>query len=72
MCINKPAKEKSVTLTFFTIGFMVALVKLLISGLTIHGMVMAPFSGSEFALVVGALGGIYAMRRMKNDTPKSN
>lgn len=55
--------EKSVTLTFFVIGFLVALGKLLLSGITVGSVSLSPFTGVDFAAVTGALGGIYALRR---------
>lgn len=56
-------KEPSVTLTAFASGFVVALLKLAISGVTIGGFTAAQFGGGDFAAVVGALGAIYTMRR---------
>lgn len=68
MWITDPkTKEKSVTLTFFTLGFIVALLKLLGSGVEIKGFKIEPFSGTDFAATVGALGGVYALRRIKKD-----
>lgn len=55
--------EKSVTVTAFAAGFGVACLKLLLSGVTIGSITLAPFSGVEFAAVVGALGAIYAARK---------
>jgi hypothetical protein len=55
--------EKSVTLTAFISGFGVATLKLLLSGVTIAGVTLAPFSGSDYAMVVGAVGAIYWARK---------
>lgn len=67
MWITDPkTKEKSVTLTAFITGFMVATLKLLISGAEIGSVKLGVFSGGEFAAAVGALGAIYVMRRHKN------
>lgn len=55
--------EQSVTLTMLIVGFTVALLKLLTSGLIIGSINLGAFSGSDFAEVVGALGAIYAARR---------
>lgn len=55
--------EKSVTLTFFTLGFIVALGKLMFAGIAIGSFQLQPFSGMDFAGVCGALGGIYALRK---------
>lgn len=57
----------SVTLTFFTVGFLVALFKLVFSGVQFGGVVLSPFTGVDFAAAVGALGAIYAMRRSGRD-----
>lgn len=65
-------KKPSVTMTAFVLGFIVATLKLLISGLEIEGLKMAAFDGSDFAMVVAALGGIYTLRRHSdNVTNKS-
>lgn len=63
MWIKRPSKEFSVSLTFFMIGYMVATLKLLISGLQLGSVQMQPFSGTDYAAVVGSLGAIYAFRR---------
>lgn len=55
--------EKSVTVTAFVAGFGVAVIKLLVSGVTVAGVTLAPFTGTDFAAVVGALGVIYAARK---------
>lgn len=55
--------KKSITMTAFVIGFVVVNAKLIASGLTISGLTLAPFSGSEYAVAVAALGAIYVLRR---------
>jgi hydrogenase/urease accessory protein HupE len=55
--------EKSVTLTAFALGFGVATLKLLFSGIEIGSLTLSPFSGGDFAAVVGAVGAIYAVRK---------
>ena len=55
--------NKSATLTAFAIGFIVVNVKLILSGMTIGGITLAPFSGSEYAMAIGSLGAIYTLRR---------
>jgi hydrogenase/urease accessory protein HupE len=55
--------EKSVTITAFVAGFGVATLKLLLSGVAVGSVTLQPFSGSDFALVVGALGAIYTARK---------
>lgn len=70
MWIKDPkTKEKSVTLTLFVAGFAVALAKLALSGITISTFKVEAFTGVDFAAVVGALGGVYALRRI-NKTDK--
>lgn len=59
--------EPSVTLTAFVVGFLVATIKLLCSGITIGSFQLSQFSGMDFAGVVGALGTIYWARR-KDDS----
>lgn len=58
--------KKSLTATLFVIGFLAATIKLLVGGLTIVGVTMAPFSGVEYGACLAALGGIYVVRR-KNE-----
>lgn len=55
--------EKSVTLTVFVGGVLAALLKLMVAGITIGTIAMAPFSGGDFAAVAGSLGAIYWGRR---------
>jgi hypothetical protein len=61
--------EKSVTLTAFITGFGVATLKLLLSGVALGSVSLSPFTGSDYALVVGAVGAIYWAR--KNTDSKS-
>jgi len=55
--------EPSVTLTAFVLGFVVATLKLLLSGVTLGGLTLSPFSGVDYAAAIVAVGGIYVMRR---------
>lgn len=55
--------ETSVTLTVFMTSFGVAVLKLLVSGMQIGAVTLSPFTGSDFAAVVGAAGAIYWARR---------
>lgn len=52
-----------VVLVMFVLGFIVACVKLLFSGNEIISITMSNFAGSDFAVTVGALGGVYALRK---------
>lgn len=72
MWIKDPkTKEKSATLTFFGVGFGVALVKLLLSGISFGSFSFGTFPGSEFAIVVGAVGGLYTARKYTDAGDKS-
>ncbi len=67
--LRDPSSGKpSVTLSMFVLGMMVAILKLLVSGLTIKGFKMDQFNGVDFAAVAAALGGIYTLRRRSNNT----
>lgn len=56
-------KERSVTLTVFAVGSLVALLKLLASGVSIGSFKAEKFGGGDFAAAVGALGAVYTLRR---------
>lgn len=71
MWITDPkSKEPSVTITFFTLGFIVCILKLLISGVSVGTIKLGTFSGSDFSLAVGSLGAIYVARRHSDNTTK--
>lgn len=55
--------KESATLTMFVVGFIAVTAKLLLSGLTIGGIVIEPFTGIEFGASVAALGGVYTLRK---------
>lgn len=55
--------EPSVTVTAFVTGFSVATLKLLFSGVAVGNVTLQPFTGSDFAMVVGAVGAIYWARK---------
>ena len=55
--------KKSTTLTAFVIGFVTVNLKLLVSGVTLIGYQMSPFTGSDYGIALGALGAIYVLRR---------
>lgn len=56
-------KEPSVTLTLLVTGFIVAVLKLLVSGITLQTITLSQFAGGDFATVVGSLGALYWGRR---------
>lgn len=58
--------KKSLTRLMFTVGFLVVNAKLLLSGVEVGGINMAPFSGVEYAAAITALGGVYVLRRSTN------
>jgi len=61
------SKKKSVTLTMFVYGAIVCFAKLIFSGVQVGNLfTLSQFSGVDFGAAMGALGGIYAMRRTKN------
>ena len=62
--------KKSVSLTLFVLGFLVACGKLIFSGVEVHGIVLSPFTGLDFGAVVAALGAVYSVRR--NSHKKGN
>ncbi|MDX1471017.1 MAG: hypothetical protein R3213_05940 [Flavobacteriaceae bacterium] len=68
--IKDTSGNKSLTATSFLVGFLVANVKLLLGGVTVAGFTMSPFSGVEYAAVVGSLGTIYSMRRNNSESNK--
>ena len=53
----------SLTATAFGVGFAVVNLKLILSGMTINGLTLSPFTGAEYAAAVGALGAVYVLRR---------
>lgn len=55
--------QKSVTITVLMLTTVVALVKLLFSGISINGIQLSAFSGTDFATVLGSAGAIYAARK---------
>lgn len=62
--LNDPKTgEPSTTLSFFALGFTVAIIKLLFAGTTLGGIAMGAFTGVDFAAVVGALGTLYVVRK---------
>lgn len=64
MWIKDPnTKEESVTVTLYVIGFFVCTLKLLTSGITFGNITLGTFSGSDFALAVGAVGAVYWGRK---------
>jgi len=64
--------KPSVTMTAFVTGFVVVNLKLIVSGLTLAGYKMAPFTGVDYSAAVGALGAIYVMRRSSGGEKKED
>ena len=62
--------EPSITISLFVLGFVIAAIKLLLSGCTIGVFSMSQFSGVDFAAVVGALGTVYAARKHSDNMNK--
>lgn len=64
---NPDTGRPSITRTAFTTGFLIASLKLLLSGVQITDTYKFPeFDGADFAVVVGACGGIYSLSKRKN------
>ncbi len=69
--------KKSVTLTFFTIAFIVGIIKIILAGLTLKGIItdvdiikLGEFSGTDFAAMVGAAGSVYGFRKFTDKEKK--
>lgn len=56
-------KKPSITATLLVSGFVAATAKLAMSGLVIHGFHFEAFSGTDYAMVIGALGALYGLRK---------
>ena len=63
LLIKDSGGKKSVTMTVFVLGAIVVHLKLILSGVTVSGFTMAPFTGGEYAAAIIALGGVYVLRR---------
>ncbi len=64
--------KKSVTLTMLAIGFVVALIKLTLSGSVLFGTTFTIFTASDFALVIGSLGALYGGRKFTENRYQSS
>ncbi len=60
-------KLPSVSLTLLITGFVPCLLKLLTSGIQFGNMNLGTFTGSDFAIAVGALGALYWGRKYTKD-----
>lgn len=67
--LTDTAGNKSATLTIFVMGAIIVHIKLLFAGMHMGDIMFPPFSGSEYAAAMGALGGIYVLRRAGNPAP---
>lgn len=63
LLLKDSSGKPSTTMTAFVLGFVVVNLKLILSGMEIGGLTLAPFSGGEYAAAVGALGAVYILRR---------
>lgn len=63
--------SKSVSLTFLFWGFVLASFKLVFSEIAVLGIKSSVFTGADFALVLGALGGLYGLRKHQNRVKRS-
>ena len=55
--------KASITMTSFFLGFLVVNAKLILSGVTIGGVVCSAFTGVDYCSALGALGAIYVARK---------
>jgi hypothetical protein len=62
--------KPSVTMTAFVLGFLVINLKLILSGMTIYGITLNPFTGGEYAAAIASIGSIYVLRRNFSNTKK--
>lgn len=64
MWIKDPqTKEDSVSITLLVMGFVPCLLKLLTNGVVIGNINLGTFSGSDFAIAIGALAALYWGRK---------
>lgn len=72
LLIKNSDGKKSVTMTAFCVGFLIVNAKLVLSGMTIGPVELAPFTGGEYAAAVAALGAIYVLRRNTETREKTD
>jgi len=70
LLLKDSSGKKSATMTAFVVGFIVVNTKLILSGVEIGGLTLAPFTGSEYAAAIGALGAVYVLRRSTDPDKK--
>jgi len=63
--------QLSVTLTLLISTFAIALIKVLLAGITINNFSFGEFTGTDFAAMIGAVGAIYGFRK-HTDKGKTN
>ena len=61
--INAKTGKTSYTLTVFLFGALVIHIKLLLSGITIHGYTFSSFTGVDYSVAMAAIGGIYSLNK---------
>lgn len=61
MMLDPGSQQPSTVRSVFWYGCLICLLKLMASGLDLGFMKVPVFNGSDFALAVGALGGIYSL-----------
>jgi hypothetical protein len=70
--IRDPKNHKpSVTLTLLVVGFVVCLAKLIVSDMAIGPIHFSAFTGTDFALAVGAVSALYWGRKVTDREPKA-
>lgn len=61
MLLDPKSGKPSTARSIFWYGCIICLVKLALSKIEIQGFKIPEFTGSEFAVAIGALGSIYAL-----------
>ena len=72
LMIKNSDGKRSATMTAFVLGFIVVNLKLILSGVTIGSVTLSPFSGTEYAASLAALGAIYVLRRGQGKEKEEN
>lgn len=73
LMLNDPeTKQPSTTRSVFWYGCLLCFVKFAASGLDLHAFKIPVFNGSDFAVAIVALGGIYGLDKHIGNIKKDN
>ena len=61
LMLNAPDGTPSTNRTVFFLGCLVCIGKLALSGMDMHFFKVPVFAGSDFAVAIAALGGVYSL-----------